>query len=181
VIARQALISPDYAEMQRHLHARPEGYGERGDKWARTLLAVVDQYGAGSVLDYGCGAGSLAEALRDIPRVVVREYDPAIPGKDALPSFADVVNCTDVLEHVEPDKLDAVLAHIRSLARKAVLLVVALVPTANVLPDGRNAHLIIRPANWWRKRVLAAGFTIHRPPSCARKKKSHEVVMVLEP
>lgn len=177
------LISPKYQVMQRMLHAQPKSYGQHGDKWAETVLALVGEHRATSVLDYGCGEGALKRAVMATRPDGVRfdEYDPALRGKDGLPSFADLVVCTDVLEHVEPDRLDAVLAHLKLLARKAVLVVVALVPTAKTLADGRNAHLIQRPANWWRKRFIAAGFGLVRPPAVARKKKSHELVAVLTP
>lgn len=181
MIRRDALITPAYAAMQRALHAGEKPYGEYGKKWSKTVLAVAQQYDAGSVLDYGCGEGTLTGSLKAYRQFSLSEYDPGVPGKDGPPSFADVVVCTDVLEHVEPNCLDSVLAHLRMLARRAVFVVVALVPTAHMLPDGRNAHLIIRPANWWKKRIEAAGFTIRRPPACARKKKSHEWVAVLEP
>ncbi len=168
--------------MQRQLHETRE-YGERGWKWAKATVAVIHQYEASSVLDYGCGQGTLKDAVKKrYGRVGLRfdEYDPAIPGKDSMPCFADVVVVTDVLEHVEPERLDAVLAHLRLLTRKAILAVVSIVPTANILVDGRNAHLIVRPAMWWRKKFAAAGFTIKRAPM-ARKKKSHELTVVLEP
>jgi hypothetical protein len=183
VIGRGELISEKYACMQRILHAQPEGYGTRGNKWAETVVKLIESYGATSVLDYGCGQGTLRTAVMSEPRPGVRfdEYDPGIQTKAALPSFADLVVCTDVLEHIEPERLDAVLAHLKLLARKAVFVVVALIPSAKILADGRNAHLIIRPANWWRKRCIAAGFTLVRPPVGTRKKKSHEWTAVLEP
>ena len=175
------LISPRYLELQKALHAEP--YGEHGDKWGKTVEMLIRHHMATSVLDYGCGEGSLKRKLsgRNNTGLRVDEYDPAIPGKDAPPLFADLVVCTDVLEHVEPDRLENVLAHLRMLARKAVFLVVATVPTAKVLADGRNAHLIVRPAKWWRKRVQKAGFTLVRPPVVARQKETHEWVTVLLP
>lgn len=183
MFAPNDLISPKYRVMQRILHRRPEGYGNRGCKWASAVLELVAQVNATSVLDYGCGQGTLRTDVMAAqpPGLRFDEYDPAVPGKDGLPSFADVVVCTDVLEHVEPEKLDSVLAHLRGLARKAVFVVVALVPDGKQLADGRNAHLIVRPAQKWRRRVEAAGFAIQRPPAIARKKKSHEWVAVLIP
>lgn len=183
MIQPQELISQKYRLMQRILHSQPRGYGGNGDKWAETVRAVAEVYQASSVLDYGCGQGSLARALKAQPEVLFRvdEYDPSIPGKDGLPVFADLVVCTDVLEHIEPERLDTVLAHLRMLARKAVFTVISLKESNKVLADGRNAHVIIRPANWWKKRVEAAGFTIRRAPDVARKKKSHEWTVVLEP
>lgn len=178
------LISPKYREMQQILHDSPRGYGGRGDKWAETVLAVARAYEATSILDYGCGQGTLKRALLGMAGTSIfriDEYDPAIPGKDEPPSFADLVNCTDVLEHIEPERLDKVLAHLRLLARKAVFAVISLKDSNKLLADGRNAHLIIRPSTWWRRRLEEAGFTIHRPPDIARKKKSHEWTVVLEP
>jgi hypothetical protein len=187
MVSQAELISGKYQAMQRILHSQPRGYGGRGEKWALVVLTLMAQYGATSVLDYGCGQGSLRRTVMQHPKreapagVRFDEYDPAILGKDGLPSFADLVVSTDVLEHIEPERLDAVLGHLRLLARKAVFAVVSLKESNKVLADGRNAHLIIRPAKWWLKRFKSAGFTIQRAPDCARKKKSHELTVVLIP
>jgi 2-polyprenyl-3-methyl-5-hydroxy-6-metoxy-1,4-benzoquinol methylase len=187
MVSQAELISGKYQAMQRILHSQPRGYGGRGDKWALVVLTLMAQYEATSVLDYGCGQGSLRRTVMQHPKreapagVRFDEYDPAIIGKDSLPSFADLVVCTDVLEHIEPDRLDAVLAHLKLLARKAIFAVISLKESNKVLADGRNAHLIIRPSTWWKTRLEGAGFTIRRAPDCARKKKSHEWTVVLEP
>lgn len=157
------LISPDYLEAQKIMHADPKGYGNRGEEWAETVIEVAKRYDVGSILDYGSGRGRLAEALREAG-YAVREYDPAIEGKDGPPSFADMVVSTDVMEHIEPEKLKAVLSHIRLLARKVVFLVVSCRPAQKLLPNGNNAHLIIRNKRWWRERVSAAGFRLRRSP-----------------
>ena len=186
MISRNQLISAPYLDLQKQLHAAPRGYGQKGSKWAPSVCLVVSAFTASSVLDYGCGACSLARTLRDLYALPVRiaEYDPAIAGKDALPSFADVVVSTDVLEHIEPDRLDVVLQHIRSLARKAVFLVVSTRVASKTLADGRNAHLIVQPAEWWQARVEAVGFTVHPAPLRTVKpdhKPSREWVAVLTP
>lgn len=177
------LISPAYRDMQRTLHAAPEGYGDRGDKWAGIVLQVAIEYDAGSILDYGCGAGSLAKALRSQPLngLRVAEYDPAIPGKDHLPMFADLVNVTDVLEHIEKERLPVVLDHLKMLARKAIFVVVCTKESQKMLPDGRNAHLIIKPAWWWKKKFIRAGFTLHPPPTVVRSVPEKEWCVVLTP
>lgn len=156
------LISPAYRDQQALLHARPEGYGGKGYRWRNEVLRVAAIMGAYSILDYGCGQGTLGNALRGQGNGVIRvdEYDPAIKGKDAPPLFADLVTCTDVLEHIEPDRLDAVLAHLKMLARKAVFVVIATRPSNKTLSDGRNAHLIVESADWWKARVIAAGFRL---------------------
>lgn len=179
----QGLISAAYLEEQRKLHASPRGYGQRGDKWASAVLRLAGKYEATSILDYGCGAGNLVKAIRPrLPRSVrISEYDPAIAGKDATPSFADLVVCTDVLEHIEPERLDAVLAHLKMLARKAIFAVIATRPAKKLLSDGSNAHLIIQDSGWWKARLLEAGFTLETGPRSPLKVPSNEFSVVLIP
>lgn len=176
-------ISPAYQREQVLLHARPKGYGGKGDKWAPAVADLVKQFDAFSVLDYGAGRGTLAEALKPLVSAAVRisEYDPAVPRIEALPTFADLVVSTDVIEHVEPDKLDDVLAHLRMLARKAVFVVIATRPSGKVLSDGRNAHLILEQDAWWAERLLQAGFSVSPGPKSPLLKPSREFVAVLTP
>lgn len=89
-----------------------------------------------------------------------REYDPAIEGIDALPLPAELLICTDTLEHVEPDRIDAVLTHIRSLTLIAAYLVISTQPAHKTLRDGRNAHLIVESPEWWWKKVESVGFRL---------------------
>jgi 2-polyprenyl-3-methyl-5-hydroxy-6-metoxy-1,4-benzoquinol methylase len=69
---------------------------------------------------------------------------------DAAPEPHDIVACTDVLEHIEPDCLDDVLKDIRRCTKKVAFLLIATRPAIKVLADGRNAHLIQQPYTWWR-------------------------------
>lgn len=148
------LISPEYLAQQKELHTN-EKYGVASRRWINHVRVAIETFGAKSILDYGCGKGRLKEA---IPEVV--EYDPAIPGKDADPEPADLVVCTDVLEHIEPDNLDAVLQHIRSKTKCRLFFSIATCAAKKTLPDGRNAHLIIEPPEWWLDR-LAPYFRVH--------------------
>ena len=141
------LISPQYVNDNLAMHERLANYGAYGSRWADRVRAIAARTGSCDVLDYGCGKGTLAKALTDL---TVREYDPAIPGKDALPASADLVVCTDVLEHIEPDCIDEVIAHIGRLTRTAAFLNISTRLAAKSLDDGRNAHLIVQDAAWWR-------------------------------
>ena len=181
MIQPDQLASDAYRQEQMTLHQSPRRYGHRGGKWADVVRGLMHTHEASSLLDYGCGQGQLCEQLRaDKPTSWrLAEYDIAIDGKSVLPSFADLVVCTDVLEHVEPDKLSAVLQHLHLLARKAVFVVVSLVETAKTLSDGRNAHLTIQPAAWWIEQFIAAKF--HVEPHAGRGKTDKEWVGVLIP
>lgn len=183
MIRPSELISPAYRASQVQLHASPLGYGGKGAKWVDAVLSVATRYDCGgSILDYGCGRGSLGDALARITGRRCREYDPGVPGKDSLPVFADLVVCTDVLEHVEPGRLDTVLAHLRLLARKAVFVVVCTRPSNKLLPDGGNAHLIIEGDEWWADRMRRAGFRCAAPPDVLPIKMPGKAwIAVLEP
>lgn len=165
------LISDAYRDEQRRLHQAPRGYGGGGAKWAPIVRQLAATYRCTDVLDYGCGQGTLAAALRDErfndllslepgtyvdlpPALTVREYDPAIPGKDAAPQMADLVVCTDVLEHVESSRIYAVAGHLATLTRRVLLVAVALAPSNKQLSDGRNAHILLRSPEWWRYLLL---------------------------
>lgn len=171
------LISPEYLAEQRALHAAPRGYGQRGDKWAPTVLFLAGECMAKTILDYGCGQGSLGVALRSAGYRVA-EYDPAIDGKDAPPRPADLVACTDVLEHVEPDRIEAVLDHLASLTRKSLFAVISLVPTEKRLSDGRQAHILLRSPEWWGEQ-LGRRFATIRPVECRKPEK--EIALVVKP
>ena len=129
------LISPEYRKMNRFLHENLRSYGRGGHRWASKVPSEWED-----ILDYGCGKGTLRKALVR----PIAEYDPAIPGKDGEPDKHDYVVCTDVLEHIEPEYLTDVLRHIASTIGISGLLVVATRPANKALPDGRNAHLLVR-------------------------------------
>ena len=147
------LITETYRELNAELHRRVSHYGTFGHEWAAKVEELAADLRASTVLDYGCGKGSLAKAL-SLP---CAEYDPAIPGKDAMPEPADLVVCTDVLEHVEIECVDAVLSHIGSLAQMAALICVSCIPGSKRLADGRRAHITIRDPSWWRERLNEIG------------------------
>lgn len=146
------LITDTYLGQQKAMHADPRGYGTRGDKWAAYVAGMANEVFATSILDYGCGQGSLGRAMR-ASGWPVTDYDPAIKGKDAPPEPADLVVCTDVLEHVEPDCIDAVLDDLKRVTRKRAFIVVSLVPAGKDLPDGRNAHILLQPREWWAEKL----------------------------
>lgn len=149
------LVSESYSVQLRTKHAQKK-WGADGATWAKEVVEFAATIGAGSVLDYGCGRGRLKLA---VPTLKVQEYDPGIPGKDHLPKPADMVACTDVLEHIEPDRLEAVLAHIFALSRIGAFFVIATSPAREHLPDGRNAHLICEGEGYWRAALERAGWT----------------------
>lgn len=146
------LISDEMLERQRSLHAESPTYGGSGQRWVKVVRDLVESLkkdSVPSVLDYGCGKGFLAEEL-DFP---IWEYDPAIPGKERLPKPADIVVCTDVLEHIEPATLDSVLDDLRRVTRKVGFFSICTAPAFRNFTDGTNVHLIVMPKTWWQMKL----------------------------
>ena len=82
-----------------------------------------------------------------------------MPGKDESPRPADLVVCTDVLEHIEPEKLPFVLDDLRRCVKQIGYFVIHTKAAAKTLADGRNAHLIQKDQAWWTE-TLGRYFTV---------------------
>jgi uncharacterized Rossmann fold enzyme len=156
--AKRSLISDDYRDQNARLHAENPAYGVGGTRHVETVLKLADNPAIRSILDYGCGKGYLGRALA-VKGVPIFEYDPAIPGKQESPRPADLVVCTDVLEHIEPDRLLGVLSDIQRCLKVIGYFTIHTGPAQKTLPDGRNTHLIQRDAQWWG-RMLSKFFEV---------------------
>lgn len=143
------------------------GMGKHNGDWVTTVVGLMRMFEAvklrpvTSVLDYGCGHGEIGSIMRRdnlIPEgVTYHEYDPGVPEKSALPEPADLVICTDVLEHIEPDLIDNVIQHLCSVTKIVAFIVVCMVPSKRkTLTDGRNVHLILESPKWWMKKLSMA-------------------------
>jgi uncharacterized Rossmann fold enzyme/SAM-dependent methyltransferase len=147
--AKPELISPEYRELNRRLHQDEPLFGTNAAKYAPVVLDLSKALKTTSILDYGAGKGLLASNL-PFP---IWEYDPAISGKQTCPRPADIVTCIDVLEHIEPDKLDFVLDDLRRCVRKVGFFVISQGSAQKTFPDGRNTHLIQQGKGWWEKKL----------------------------
>ncbi|KKL30389.1 hypothetical protein LCGC14_2368570 [marine sediment metagenome] len=146
------LISDEYRQQNALLHSDTATiYGAVGKVYARLVDRLYLDFDCKSALDYGCGKGRMSQILSHIP---FRNYDPALVEFAGLPTPADLLICLDVMEHIEPDYLEAVLKHTSSLMRKVGLISVCTRAAYKNLPDGRNAHLIVESSKWWLPRLM---------------------------
>ena len=144
------LITEDYRKQIAEVHATTPGWGTTGRHFASLVQKIARDYAVSNILDYGCGKQTLSRAL---PAFRIKGYDPGLPGLDIPPEPHDLVVCTDVLEHIEPDCLEAVLDDLQRVTRIVLFAQVATSPAIQILPDGRNAHLIVEPAKWWLRHL----------------------------
>lgn len=106
------------------------------------------------ITDFGAGLGRLGEALSHIHRLRVnyKPVDVAFP-EDGVPEPAELVTAIEVLEHIEPEKVEETIKFLASLIRRFGYFTIATGPHGRVLEDGRDAHLVQEPTSWWLPRL----------------------------
>src|SRR5688500_11294278 len=151
-----SLISA-YAEL--HRTGRFPGFSI--EPYIPKIAKLVRESGARTLLDYGCGQGKQYTEKRwhEAWGIMPTLYDPAVPPFNVkLISWFDGVICTDVLEHIPEDELSAVITDLVAYARLWCFVSVCCRPAkANKdIPGVGNAHVTIRPPEWWQEKLGAA-------------------------
>ena len=158
------LISEPYREQQTYMHENTV-YGVAAARYAPLVAATMNRLMVSELLDYGCGSRlTLAKSLSDARLVdhafKYHPYDPAVSLHSREPEPCEMVACIDVLEHIEPELLPNVLDDLKRLVKRIGFFTVSCVPAVKTLPDGRNAHLIQAPPDWWLPKIMSR-FELH--------------------
>jgi hypothetical protein len=150
-----SLISPEYQRLLRDKH-KSKPWGGAGKSWVSWIAPLLNRFPADmTILDFGCGRATFRpEMLKFRPDAIITEYDPGVDGKDTLSWIpVDYIVCTDVMEHVEEDKVDDTLRVINFLAMGGVFFNIDTALSKSFLPDGTNTHITIKPAKWWTDKL----------------------------
>jgi len=154
------MITKGYLKQQNELHSKT-GYGSSGHYWLGHVLELAELTKAKTVLDYGCGKGTLGNYLHKYSDLKCTNYDPSTFPEKPGGTF-DLVACLDVLEHIEPKQIARVLDDIRDrVGAGKVFAVISTRPATKFLDDGRNAHVLLRNYIWW-KSILQGNFKMSR-------------------
>lgn len=146
-------------------------YGTSSVKYLRFLRPEIKLLRPESVVDYGCGQSRFLDELDLGYPVQKHRFDPAIPDyAETLKEQVDLLVSIDVLEHVEENDLDEVIADMRRICRNAII-VVDTKPAKHRLPDGRNAHVTLRSHAWWREK-LSEHFGAIKPLRTTRRSRA---------
>lgn len=158
------MISDHYRKILEQVHTTAGPWGTAARYHFDTIKRFVQETGSRQLLDYGAGSsGFLARELpKHVTGIEIHSYDPGIPEISARPDPADIVLCIDVLEHVEPENIDAVLDDLKRVTIRHGLFNIATRPAERILPDGRNAHLIVESESWWEQKIQARWNNITR-------------------
>jgi hypothetical protein len=157
------LITDDYQKQLQTMHA-----GRTGKKWGTTgsrnggyeIVRFLRHRNIETLLDYGAGQGTLSDYIHsELPDIKITQYDPGIPEKQHLPRGNwDAIVSTDVLEHVEPEKIDDTIKWMAAHANKAQYHHIACCECGLFLPDGRNAHISVFPPKRWKSLFMRPGW-----------------------
>jgi len=167
--------SAHYQKQLLKLHETKQSFGTKSgykgvDEW-------IEKYQPASIIDYGCGKGMLLASLVEKHNLKGIGYDPGVKEFMNLPTEpADVLVSTDVLEHIEPNYINEVLAQIDRLYLKSAWLLIDTAPAIKVLADGRNAHLILEDHDWWTSKILE---TMPNSTIVSNRIKKNKIIMEL--
>ncbi len=155
-------------EMSKALHASNNAYGlADAYKMKTSLKGLLEIPKAirqtsefllvNSILDYGTGKGGLVSLLKsheDLGGIDIQGFDPAVEQFSTKPNKKfDVVTCIDVLEHVDRDSIGEVIKDISNLVDSFLFFAIDLIPAKKKLSDGRNAHILLAPSDWWAQQI----------------------------
>jgi len=143
------LITDEYRRLNENLHNKHLTYGTSGHKCSDRIMQLAAHLLTTDILDYGCGKCTLSHTIP----FTIKNYDPAIRAFADEPQPATLVVCTDVMEHIEPDLLDNVLAHIQSKTNTLAYFIISTTAAMKTLADGRNAHLTVMNDEAWLNKI----------------------------
>ncbi len=154
-------ITAEYRRLQQELHCNP-AYGVASVAFAPLVATICQLNAIREIADYGAGKQRLRPALEDNGVILeaYHPYDPAFP-EAGEPTTAPLVCCIDVLEHVEPACLEAVLQELAGLVSQLAFVTIHTGPALKQLADGRNAHLIQAPPSWWLPKICRVLEVLH--------------------
>lgn len=113
------------------------------------ITTVLDYGGGGSDWDepdFDPASGQSAKQFFDVS--IVNTFEPA--RNEFEKTKSDCVICMDVLEHIFISDVPKVVNELFSLAKKLLIINVACYEADALLPNGENAHITIRNAEWWK-------------------------------
>jgi len=142
-----------------HIHNAKFWIGESLAEYKYQVWDIIKRNKIKKILDYGCGKAQFHHLLFNnhktpgAPNVDITGYDPAyLPFAKRPEGKYDMIICTDVLQHVQEDKVEEVLADIFQFSDN-VFLTITCYDATQVLLNGKNAHYTVKHPDWWKKKL----------------------------
>lgn len=145
-----------------------------GELCADRFIEIANPSHKDTVIDFGCGTGRASVKIHRLTGCYVEQVDFAENSRDAdaksftfhlcdLSEPIDVTGtygfCTDVMEHIEPEKVDSVIKNIMACCSKGFFQISTVHDAMGAL-IGHPLHLTVRPHEWWNRKLKDLGFTV---------------------
>lgn len=171
-------------DQYRAIHADPDRYrGKLQQYFVDEIADLVKRHKARTLLDYGCGKGhqyTFHKQHKAWGNIMPHLYDPGyLPHASRPHGNFDGVICTDVMEHVPHIHVPWVMRDALCYVAKFAFFCIFTEPSKATLPDGRNAHLTVKPVGYWMDRVEEAMIDLYPDPELkpVRSEKNHHSVV----
>jgi hypothetical protein len=143
-----------------HIQNKTHWIGESLGEYKHQIWDIVQRNNYKNILDYGAGKATFHKLLFNntkIPgaplNINIVPYDPAYEPFSTKPTGKfELVLCIDVMEHVQEDKIDEVLADIFSFGDN-IFITISCYPATQILLNGKNAHYTIKEPEWWKEKL----------------------------
>ena len=126
-------------------------YGKSSEDLLEWITPYIKEINPKTILDWGCGRSCLVNYFWKDGERKIYKYDPAIHEyKDKPDIVADLILCTDVLEHIPREYLGLFYKEILERSKKQIFTV-SLIAARKKLPCGLNAHINVQNRTYWVK------------------------------
>jgi len=124
------------------------------------ITDLVNRLGSKTMLDYGSGKGYqyLQARVHEAWGILPVCYDPGVRQLQEKPKAGtkfDGIICTDVMEHIAEDDIDALLLDLFGYIGKRGFAYFSICcrPARKEFPDGVNVHLTVMSPRWWNQKL----------------------------
>ena len=134
-----------------------------GGQYIDLVEEIILKKNIKSLWDYGCGPEfPLIRGLREkFPFIYFSGYDPFFEVDDPYKnihgyissSSVDMIVCTDVVEHIREEELNVCFNFWKIKNPRHIFVATVNTRARAILPDGTNAHKIVKPMDWWQERL----------------------------
>lgn len=138
-----------------------------GEQLARSAFIDMGMSKGDTLIDFGCGTGRPAKQFQSLgAKVTGIDHATNCLDPDVSINFlqgclwelppdlrSDYGYCTDVMEHIPPEKVDAVLSEIKRVVAKKVFFQIATFPDGMGKRIGETLHLSVHGPDWWQVKL----------------------------
>lgn len=147
-----------------------------GEDVAELAMSSLGATSGDRVIDFGCGTGRPALRLQQLGmRVLAIDFadnclDPGIdleqfvvaPIWNPLPVMAEWGFCTDVMEHIPPERVDQTLDAIRAATERGAFFRIDFGPDVSGRLIGEALHLSVHAPEWWEEKLARRWRSVRR-------------------